>query len=281
MKMKPIKSRRGNRRFRDPFTARAKRTLARTARVLVAFVALPSLTYGGWRAYNWAITTPHFALIAINVNGVERLSKEEIIELSGIKEGENIYSFKAKDALVSIRSNPWVEEAAIDRDFPDVVNIDIKERKPVALVSLGGLYVMDSGGVVFKRYAHEDALDLPVVTGLRKEGLEESFKGLDSEVLELVSTLSARKGFNIDSVSEIKVDLVFGLSIFTLDEGVRLDVGKDSFEEKIAAFEKIRRSRGGSLDGVEALDLTNARSVVVRFSAGAVKEGGEANGQKG
>ena len=148
-------------------------------------------------------------------------------------------------------------------------------------MKLDALYVMDTSGVIFKKYSAEEGLDLPVVTGLSKESLASGGENLEERLMELISVLTNRSGFNITNVSEINIDADHGLSLFTLDEGVRLDVGMGSFEEKLASFEKILGTRGGVLKGIEAFDLNNYREVIVRFTTDVVKEGGTGDGKKG
>lgn len=283
MKIKTINgAKRKNRKFREPFWVRAKRFIVKSSKVLAVVFAFPAVAFGGWWSYNELKTTPYLAIKKINVAGVQKITKEEMMELSGLKEGQNLLSFDADEVALKLKANPWVDTVEVKRGVPDTVDIIVRERQPIALVKLDSLYVMDSHGVVFKRFsAEEDGLDLPVVTGLTIEGMKEDVKGLEGRLLELITTLTNRNGFDITEVSEINIDPVYGLSIFTLEEGVRLDVGMDRFEEKLASFDKILKTRDGVLKGIEAFDLNNHREVIVRFTTDVVKEGGEADGQKG
>lgn len=270
-----------NRRIGEPFGVRAKRFVSRAFKVTLVVTVLPSAAYGAYRLYNGIITTPRLGVNMINVTGAARLSREEVIGLSKIQEGQNIFSFKAADVASAIKENPWIEEAKVKRSLPDTVEIEVREREPVALIRLDELYVMDSSGVVFKKASVDDSLDLPVVTGLTAEMLKEDARSLEDRLLALIDVLAEREGFDLAQVSEINVDPVFGLSIYTVEDGVRLEVGLDGFEEKLASFERILKLRGGELRGIEAMDFSNAREVVVRFSTNVVKEGGEADGKKG
>lgn len=284
MRQYSIKPKKRNRRLKEPLKARLKRSFLRITKVTLATLAIPAVSYGGWWTYRQAVTTPYLAIHDIEVKGSRRVPKEEVLRLSGIRPGQNILSFSAKDAEGSIRANPWIEDALIDRGLPGSITIEVRERYPVAIVKLDSLYVMDINGVVFKRLAREDSLDLPVITGLTMEGIGTDSKGLQEGVIELIRTLTERKGFDITRVSEINVDPVFGLSVYTLEGGVRLTLGTGgtgSFEQKLKAYERILRSRNGVLDGVEAMDLTTPGSVIVRFNTNIVQEGGEAHGKKG
>lgn len=281
MNKKPLKSKRRNRRHREPFLKRAGRSLARFVKVAVVLAAGSALAYGGWRGYKEITTTERLAIETIEIAGAFRVSEDDIHDLAGIEEGDNILSFRESVVAGKIRRNPWIKEVDISRGLPSTVTIEVTEREPLALVKLDAMYVMDTSGVVFKKYSPEDGLDLPVITGLSADGLRETTGELEEGLLDLMRTLKGREGFNLAKVSEIHADRVFGLSVYTLDDGVRLDVGLQGFSPKLESFEKILKTRGGSLNGIEAMDLNNYREVVVRFSANVVKEGGEAHGKKG
>lgn len=280
-KIKPARSRKTNRRHKEPLKARASRTAAMVGKALAIALPLPVLAYGAWWAWSEATASPYLAVTEVTVAGAQRVAKEEIISASGITPGQNMFSFSKDEVASLLRANPWVERVDINRELPGTVEITVKEREATALVSLETLYVMDSGGVIFKRYSAEDGLDLPIVTGLTRDALASGGAAIEASLMELISVLTKRSGFNITGVSEISVDADHGISIYTLEDGVRLDLGTGSFEEKLASFEKIRDTRGGVLKGIEAFDLNNHREVVVRFTTGVVKEGGEGNGKKG
>lgn len=271
-----------NRKLREPLGLRAARALKRTAKVLAFALPLPLLALGSWWAYGKLVTSSYLSITGISVAGEEKVAEEDIIVLSGLKEGQNLFSFSKDQVISSLKANPWIESARIARRLPDKVVIEITERQPAVFVKTDALYLMDARGIIFKRYSTEDeGLDLPVVTGLLPERLGEREEEIEGRLLELISLLTNRSGFNITGVSEISIDPAHGLSIFTLVEGVRLDIGLDRFEEKLVSFERILGTRDGVLRGIEAFDLNNHREVVVRFATDVVKRGGEVNGKKG
>jgi len=281
MKMKPIKTRKRNRRHREPLATRASRSAKKWGMVLAFALPVPALVYGAWWAYGQVTTSPYLVIEDITVAGAQRVAAEEVLAASGIVQGRNIFYFSKDEVLARLKANPWLEAVDINRELPGTIEITVRERDAIALVKLDALYVMDSNGVIFKKYAAEEGLDLPVVTGLSKESLASGTENLEARLMELISVLTNRSGFNITNVSEIKIDADYGLSLFTLDEGVRLDMGMGSFEEKLASFEKILGTRDGVLKGIEAFDLNNHREVIVRFTTDVVKEGGKGDGKKG
>ncbi|MBI5969797.1 MAG: FtsQ-type POTRA domain-containing protein [Deltaproteobacteria bacterium] len=259
---------RANRRSREPFGRRLRGFVARRYKFVIAAVSLSFLVYGGVEAYDALTTSPRLAVQTIEVTGHGRVSKEEAVELSGIREGENILTINVSEAADNIRGNPWVGDVRVKRTGFASVAIEIKERTPTALIRLDGLYVMDVEGTVFKRAAVEDALygELPVITGFTETRLKDDPYGLTVRTLELIRILKNRRGFNIGDVSEISVDGALGLSVYTVAEGVRIDVGVEKFGEKLDALEKVLHARGGSFRGIEAVDINNGRGVIVKFT---------------
>lgn len=273
MAVKPTPIRRVNKRARPPLLRRAGTFIGRYGKAAMVTAAIPAAIIGVYAGYRELMTTPYLALTEIAVTGAKRLSKEEVIEESGIELGQNILSYSVSDVVDGLKQDPWIAQAWIARTGLDSVRIEIKEREPLALVRFerpgtpDRLRIMDSTGVVFTEYTHEDALDLPVITGVSDTGWAEHNGGWSAPaVMGIIQFLKERKGFNINDVSEIRVDGVFGLTIYTLKDGVRLSVGTDGFKEQFEAFDRIVASRGGTLNGIEAMNLIKPGEVVVRFT---------------
>lgn len=267
-----------NRRLKDPFPRRVRRFIARRYKLFLAGVLIPACITAGVYAYREIVTTPKLAIKSFNVSGLYRISKEEVLKLSGLKEGQNILSFKKLSIINRIRENPWIEEVRISRRIPDTLDIEVKERTPVALIRLDDMYVMDSSGVIFKKLVGEDDVDLPIVTGLTVEKLGQDTGRMELTILELINVLSHRNGFNIGNVSEIHIDPTFGFSVYTVDSGIKLYLGNGNFEEKFSTYDRIVKLREGVLTGIESFDLSDFREVVVSFTNNVVQEGGVHNG---
>lgn len=279
MKVRPARGK--NRRFKEPFATRARRFARRAFWVLLITVALPASIYGGIRANKWLKTTPYLAIKTINVSGANRVGRDEVVELSGLKEGRNILSFKAGQVADAIKANQWIESVEVGRRYLTAVDIEIKERVPAVLVRLDSMYLADASGAVFKKFSHEDDVDLPVVTGLSAEAPGNGASPEELALKELLRVLGRGSGFNMAEVSEIHFDPAFGFSVYTLAGGVRLDLGNGNFEEKLSSFDRIVKLRGGDMADVATIDLNNSREAVLGFTTNVEKEGGEGNGKKG
>ena len=111
--------------------------------------------------------SPIFNVKSIDVSGNENLDTQTIIDLSGIDEGQHIYSFSAGRAETMISTNPLVESVIVKRDFPNKVIITITERQAVAAVAADdGVLIVDKDGYVLKKQKLFDGLEYMLITGV-------------------------------------------------------------------------------------------------------------------
>ncbi len=261
-KKKPV---RGNKKRHTLSPAkRVKRVLGITLKMLIIMLGIPALIYGGYRLYGELLVHPRLDIKSININVMEKVGTKDIKRISNIEEGQNILSVDLGAGAKAIEAHPWIKSAVITRHIPETINIEVVERKPLCLVSMDGLYVADEDGIIFKKYSPEDALDLVLITGLDGTMDGES-KVLSAELIEFVEELSVRDGFNLDMISEIHYDRVFGISLYTIDKGIRLSLGTSMIDEKLMAFEEVSESMGGRIKNVAAMDVTDEDKVVVKL----------------
>lgn len=89
----------------------------------------------------------------IEVEGTEKYTYEQIMELVPITEGENIYSFKKKEIEETLmRDLPYVGKAEIKRDLPTKIVINITEEEPVYAANVAGdIYILSADMKVLER----------------------------------------------------------------------------------------------------------------------------------
>ena len=269
--------RKRNRRLKEPLRARAWKFIKGSLRTTAALISVPVIVLSSWTAYRELKASPFFAVREITVEGVSAVAKGDVIGLSGIHEGQNMLSFDSDKAAEAIRKNVWITGADVRRMLSGKVRIKVTERRPAAIVKMDELYLMDTDGAVFKKLQSNEGFDLPVVTGLTAEVMMQDMdggEGLEQGLLTLIKALNERKGFGMKDISEISIDPLYGFSVYTLAEGVRLGLGKDLFEDKVKGFERIVSSRQGALKGITRIDMKSPTEAIVRFEPGVLTEGG-------
>jgi cell division protein FtsQ len=137
----------------------------------------------------------------------------------------------------------------------------IVEHRPAALVQLGGLYVLDDEGRVFKRAAPEDALDLPILTGLSREAWTDRKQEAQLRLfgaLHLLDTWRAA-GFAISAVSEVRLDEDGGYTLFAHDGTAVQEIrfGSKDISLKLQRLAQVRAALARRGERATRIDLDN------------------------
>jgi len=226
---------------------------------LVMFVAV-SLIF----TYSFTISAPCFRIRETVVRGCREVTEKEVLLLGSIKSSQGLLTLNEEAISRRIRANPWIKTVAVGRELPDRLVLQISERTAIAVIRQDpNLYLMDREGVIFKKLGKSDEVDLPVLTGLYRQGqLNES---LLKSARSLLSDLSTSKFFpTLDRISEIQGHEVQGLSVFT-DNGLCLVLGLDGYGDRLRRLAPIledlkRREPEG---GFFRIDLRNPLKVTV------------------
>ncbi len=260
-----------NRRKREKKQSRDwRKFFHRLISVTVRLGSLALLLSGGFLAGQMLFTSGFFNVDQIRVAGERRVSKADVLELSDIQPGSNIFDLDLEMIGRKIAEDPWVAVARVERAFPREVLIRVSEREPRAIINLGYLYYVDETGEIFKVLVPEDSLDYPVITGIdRKFMLEkpEEARGMLADAMELLGELSGRGRFNLEKVSELQVDPAEGLVLYTYVGGVPVKMGFGNFQTKLNRLEHIYPELEPRLAGLKYIDLNVLDRIIVKVDA--------------
>lgn len=211
------------------------------------FFVLLGLCLGGAAVYGSCLfiaSTEYLHLTNVIIEGNKMSSKEEILASAGFGYDTNTLLIPVKETVVKISRLPWISSVSIERRLPNSLKIDVKERKPIALVYLEGYYYIDREGYIFARANRTVGWNYPVLTGISKANLlaedDESISLLD-EGLGLVKYLSSREGYiSWAHVSEALLDLKKGITIYTtFENGIPVHLGRGDLPDRIIRSEKV------------------------------------------
>ena len=112
-----------------------------------------------------------FRVKNITVEGAETYTDAEILEASGIEEGDNLFFINRFTASSNIFSRlPYVDSASIERSFPDTIHITVVESCAVAYIDWQGQYWMfTAGGKLLGSLKAEEAASLVAVSGFEPD----------------------------------------------------------------------------------------------------------------
>ncbi len=111
------------------------------------------------------LKSDHFNISDIIVRGNDKLTSEEIIEVSGIRKGQNLFDYNTKKAENAVLSLSYAQSCEIVRSYPDEVHINITEKSGMmALLSGGVYYYLDSDGYVLKEESSLTDTDVMIIS---------------------------------------------------------------------------------------------------------------------
>lgn len=183
-----------------------------------------------------------FQITATSIQGCRQTTKNHILEMSGVDVHSNLLALDTKKVKARIEAHEWVESAEIKRDWPNRLIIVVKERLPVAIVSLdNGLFYLDRNGVAFAQVLPPQDMDYPIITGLKREEWPRVLK--DSRLGEALQFIKyAGQGSSIlpkQNVSELHVDGDENVILYLVDRPFPIHLGSGNVGAKYSRLTKV------------------------------------------
>jgi cell division protein FtsQ len=246
------------------------------AKVLGATVVTAALVWGGIELRAWARVSPRFALETVTFTGLEHASRAELLKLSGLAAGQNLWTLEPSALAKALGQHPWVRTVEVTRRFPRGVSVEVSEHAPAALAVLGDLYVLDEEGEPFKRVTPGDGLDLPLVTGVEREAYvadPDAVRSRFREALDVTRAYARLSPGRSERLSEVRL-VDSGLALVTAT-GQEVRLGAGDTDVKLQRLARVRRELSTRGLAAEIIRLDNrARPgwVAVRLSSGSDSE---------
>ena len=116
---------------------------------IVGLALLAGAIYGGFRLVTW----PGFALRTVEVSGVHRTTREDVVHQAALHVGSNLWLMDLTAARNRVQALPFVRTATLVRVPPSTATIAVVERTPDGcLVGRGGQHALiDSDGRILSR----------------------------------------------------------------------------------------------------------------------------------
>ena len=210
------------------------------------------LVWGVWAGYSKVMASERLKVGRVDVRGSHFLSEGEVREMLGPAVGENILGVDIVDLKSRLRASPWVADATVRRALPDTLEVEIRERVPLALAEVDRLYLMDEEGTLIELYGPRTAgFDLPIVRGLL---------GLDAEAradrASRAAALLRDLGELAGEVSEVQAEPSGELRVVLRGAGEVLRLGAaPPYRKRLQTFLGLRKELAKRCPDAEYFDL--------------------------
>ncbi len=196
----------------------------------------------GFMLYKGLARSDFFQITALRIEGCRRLSKQQILEWSGIDIRSNLLALNIGRVRSKLESHAWVDKAIIERQWPNRLLITVRERRPEALVNLAtGLHYVDDQGVIFAPVRPPEDMDFPVISGVARS---DAAQPVDVERLNLALTFIGEAGSGNailprQNISQVLVTDKGDLILFLADRPVPIYLGQEQLRTKYSRLARV------------------------------------------
>lgn len=206
-----------------------------------------------------------FTVKSIEVRGLERLNEEEIVALSGIETGLNLFQVDRSEAQELIQLHAGVDSASVNTRPPHKILITVQERDAIAWIPGDECYyLMDEEGYIFiKRDEYNDYL--PLITGLElPENLSTGLKFTEVKGLEDSVAISKVFGdYCRGQLRELHYTAKGNFIFYIGDLQVRLGKNQEMWKKKNVLDGILQQIPANALGQVEYIDVSSPSNPVV------------------
>ena len=200
-------------------------------------------------------TSPLMSLRTIRVEGVERLTSEQVIQELQPLAGLPLARISARDVARELSDVPMVQSVDIRVELPSTLAVSVVERTPLAAHRVpGGFEVFDQAGVVLWTDPSRPS-EFPLI-GIALEPESDGFRAITAALAAIPQEVLRR----VDEISASSTDTVgFRLR----DSNHQVLWGSSEFSrEKARALPAALQAAGS--EGAKLIDLSTPETVVIR-----------------
>lgn len=196
-----------------------------------------------------ATRTPLLDVDRVRVSGVEGDRAGEVVEAAGVAPDEALVSLDRGAVARRVEDLPWVASAQVSRSWPATVRIEVRPRRPVAVVQVteDHIALVDAEGVVVNIEAGEatggegpgggagdgDAATPLVLTGI--EGPIAEGRTLDDGARDAIAVASAV----VERLPDTVVSVSTALDAELAQGGVVRFGSTEDLDEKVTAVKTV------------------------------------------
>lgn len=190
---------------------RRKMAIKRTTFILIVLLSI---------LITLCLNLSYFNIQNIVVLNNKNVQKDEVIKLSNVQAGNNIFYINTKHSKENILSNPYVEDVKIKRKLPNKLEILVKEREVAFYGKKGNKFIIiDKNGVVLEQKDNIKDMDLIKLEGMdfKKAKIGEKLPSDDERKIKFIGDLTKLIGkMNEDcpQISLVDINNILDIKVY-------------------------------------------------------------------
>lgn len=205
-----------------------------------------------------------FRVNKIEVHNMKQLTREQIVSLSGLTPGVNIFKADLKQAQSKIALNPMVSSVEITRKLPRTIVVNVTERKSLALIpDKGSFIIVGEDGFCLATTKNLNTVNMPLITGLTPKGSVPGKKISDEKIKTALDYLLTMSLNLRASISEINLTDLNNVRVYMID-GTEIRFGDDSrIADKMKLYEEVIGQN--YKNKIQYIDISYEGNPVIKF----------------
>ena len=199
------------------------------------------LSAGLSRAYQALIEGPWPVVEEIEIKGLRRMERREVLDALGVPRNANVFALRLSELPGRLEPLPWVRSATVRLDPPGRIVVEIVEREALLMAHAGEFHLVDSEGRLFVAASPEKFPGLLLVTGFSKLKTGERIppEAWDS-LRELLLALEANQDWlPLQAVSECHWEGRRGFVLYMTANAMPVRLGTKDFATKLARLKRV------------------------------------------
>ena len=250
---------------------RLKVRATRTRRLKIVGLLLGALLLG-WGLVtavklSGPVATRLLEIRAVTVEGIHQIQRQELLDLVALRPGTPLHHILTSAIELRVKSHPWVKEAVVTRVPFHELRISVVERKPAAIVRIGGdNFLCDDGGHVLARLGQADNEALPMVTGIDLKGFIQGDGGVRRAIMSGIE-LAKLVGHTFEG--RLQINAANPSNLVASVRGVQFQFGDEAVGDQWERFQRVKPTLrtlnfDGRGRGANEVDLRYENRIIVR-----------------
>ena len=204
------------------------------------------------------VYTPLFTLKEIKLIGAVYLTPDDVIRVGGVYYGEPLFQLETDSITTRLSNDLRVEEVTVRRSLPSTLEVEVRERKPVATISCDYGYLdLDRNGKVIDSYKNLKGMPVPMITGTKVNDLYIGDDVDDEAIKKILYYLQQMNEESLNKISEVAmVEGNYVVAYTDMARAVQIRIGKlERLEEKARLTENFLKDLEVNPHPVEYVDF--------------------------
>jgi cell division protein FtsQ len=245
-----------------------KKTATKILWAMGVLAAAAMFWIGANIAYHYGQQSWRFRLNSsddIEMSGLSNVTRAQVMEVMGGDIGRNVFFIPLDQRQKQLEQIPWIESASVMRFAPDRIQIQIKERTPVAFAQIGSKIMLADPGGVLMDLSTKKKYSFPVILGMSSTQPLSTRSAQMTIYNQLVRELDSEGAHYSQELSEVDLSDPEDVKVLTNDSDgeVLVHLGPSNYLDRYKVYVGHLREWRQQFPRLESVDLRYDRQIIV------------------